>query len=961
MTRPDFDLDNAIHGAFSEALLDAIIAIDADGIIIEFNSLAETLFGFSRDFALQKPLLSLITPPSQLEQYRALIPTFDIESGGMKHQRIQTIARRADTHDFPVEMTIAPTITNGQRVALFFVRDITDRILNEQNLTWTKARMQRTIENLEGGVLVEDETRHIELVNAQFCQMFHIPVEPEMLIGVDCSQSAEETKDLFSDPVAFVSRIEFLLQKRELVLGDTLHLKDGRVLRRDYIPTYNGQHYAGHLWHYHDITVEYQVRQRWEQLSKLDALHKEIIQVFLHSDDLNAALDKTLTFAGQLMDVTRFCVFRFRPNEQIADNTHEWCGQGITPDRENMQGVPIQLIAPSFFSYLQQHGLIAAEKAEDLPEDMRHIMKMRNILSVLIVPVYSGDRLEGYISCHEHRRVRAWLPEEVTTLRMIAETYARALEREQARQMLIDARDTALRTAAMKGQFVANMSHEIRTPMTGVIGMLDLLRETSLDEDQREFAEEAFQSAYRLMGVINDILDFSKLESGRVALQSETLDLRAIATEVRSILTPQIGSKPVCFELDIASDVPRLVLGDSTRMRQILINLAGNAVKFTEKGQVAVRIRLLGKQADMNWLRFEVSDTGIGIAPEHQAQIFESFIQVDGTTTRKYGGTGLGLAISRQFVELMGGSMGVESAPDRGTTFHFSLSMPALAENDEIAFFDFTPLRALVIDDDPLARHVLGQRLQNLGVQVTMLTEYGDLNALLTMLDDGKTALDIAFVRQPKGDETGIDPLYEALRRGNLRSIASIVDERPATGRLESGGMVTRLLRPIQQSELYNVLVQTLQLPTPVIETPAPEPESRKWHILLAEDYSQNVALVRRGLEDLDIEVDDVGDGAAALVQLTQKSYDLVLMDMHMPIMDGMEATKSIRASSAAYRNIPIVALTANALQDQQEHYLEIGINAIITKPYLLKHLRTTVMYWLELVSAGTPMLSEDA
>lgn len=789
-------------------------------------------------------------------------------------------------------------------------------------------------------MLVEDETRHIALINTAFCTMFNIPALPAQLIGTDCSHSAEQSKDMFVDSKTFVERIETILREQTLVTGEILHLKDGRVFSRDYVPVFYEDRYTGHLWHYHDMTHNFHTRRRWERMLRLEEINKETVRLFLQLDNVDIALNEVLAMTGHILDVSRAYVFRFRPNARILDNTHEWCASGVKPEIENLQGLPFDDLLPSFFPMLAQHDLIAPRHIRDLPEDLRGMLEPQDIQSVLWMPLYLDTRIEGFIGFDETRCEREWLPEEITMVRIIVESYARALEREESRRMLIKARDEALRTAQLRAQFVANMSHEIRTPMTGTLGMLELLLETELDDLQHEFAAEAYNSSSRLLRIINDILDFSKLEAGQIVLEADPIDLRAIATEVRMTLLPQIKDKQLDLVLDVPPAVPYRVYGDATRLRQVLMNLAGNAVKFTQRGTVTLSILPTFITDQITTLQFQVRDTGIGIAPEHLDRIFDSFAQADGSTTRKFGGSGLGLSISKQLVELMGGSISVESTPGTGSTFSFSLRLPIaqITGVDKTAKSHFTDLSALVVGDNRTARYVLAQHLENWGLRVHQVNTLDDVLRL-----DPSPAVDLLFLHGTS-----------ALRQAHAASASPAqaryvvcVDETPT----EAADSYLHLTWPIDQSSLYNLLVKAIrqQVVTPTPDKP-PQDEAVGGRILLVDDYPLNVDLVTQALMRLAVEVDFVENGQEALDRLKTTPYDLILMDMQMPVMDGITATRHIRETNTPYRHIPIIALTASVMREEQERYIASGVNEIIGKPFSVKHLREAVERWLRVV-----------
>jgi len=810
-------------------------------------------------------------------------------------------------------------------------------MLSNQNhdLEQLNARLEQLITSFQGGVLVEDENRHILLVNQAFCDMFNIPVSPDLLVGIDCSTSAEDNKAMFNNPDEFVTRIDMILKAREIVRDETLFLQDKRVFSRDYIPIFYENKYIGHLCKYRDITENHRTQRRWERLLRFEEINREIIRLFLQLDNVNAVVNEVLAMTGYLLDVSRAYVFRFRENERILDNTHEWCALGVKPEIDNLKGLSFDILVPSFFPLIAEHDLIAPRHISDLPDDIRDLLEPQGVQSVLWMPMYLDNRIEGFVGYDEIRDAREWLPEEITMARIISESYARALERKQVEQILVKARDEALRTAQIRSQFVANMSHEIRTPMTGIMGMLELLLETELEEIQHEFASEAFNSSSRLLTIINDILDFSKLDAGQFTLEANQIDLSAIATEVKMTLTPQLKNKPVELQVEIAPDVPYRVYGDATRLRQVLMNLAGNAIKFTHEGHVIIRVELLKGSHDIANVRFSVEDTGIGLAADKIHQIFESFIQADGTTTRKYGGTGLGLSISKQLVELMGSTIVVDSEEGEGSTFRFDLALP-IAQELNVKKTDsnlFSNLSMAIVDDNQTARYVLAQQLENWGIDVVMADDLTSLTELTPIKPYEMIFLRYRQLLKPQG-------LSQLISQHQKQPLVLIIDEN-----IKPQSSTDYYLQwPIDASALYNMVVE-------ITQTSKREennlPQKTTGRILVADDYKDNQDIISGVLSSLAVEIDFVSNGQEVLNLLEKHHYDLILMDIQMPVMDGVEATKRIRKSTLPYRDVPILAITASVMRHEQEHYLSIGINEVIGKPFSIQQLRDIVKEWL--------------
>lgn len=703
---------------------------------------------------------------------------------------------------------------------------------------------------------------------------------------------------------------------------------------------------ARDISHRKEIEAALDRKMRFQHL--LMNLATEFINVSI--DDIDESIRLALDSVGHFTSVER--AYLLLQGEEESLTHYEWC---LDPSR-TLQTVfsvasPTGLVRHWMKYHDQGNILHIPEVKEGERQGILHAFLVKQGVQTLIsIPLMSQGLCLGFVAFDSFTQKKRWAEDEIALLKVMAELFTSAILRRQHEKELVEARYSAENASRAKSSFLANMSHEIRTPLNGIVGMVYLLQDTPLRNDQHEYLGMIGDSVDSLLGIINNILDFSKIEAGFLELAEEPFNLEDEIYRVVGIVSGKSAKRKLELIVDYDPNAPKRFVGDYMRVRQVLLNLLGNAVKFTERGHVLVRTAWVD-----NRIRVEVEDTGVGIAEKSQGEIFNQFTQEDDSSTKKYGGTGLGLSIAKQLVELMQGEITVKSKVNVGSTFTFTLLLKPL-EDEELPEFDARALvgaKALVIDDHPINRRILQSYLDSWEMTCEVAESgIGALQVLESSLRRGVT-FDIALVDMAM---PGMDGLtlgktirtrtdWDSMRMIMLSSIVGTL--RPQE--ILASGYDRAIPKPFPKMDLYHAMCQVLSLgeyrlrmnqdKTAPAKAETTEDRVDNVRILLVDDHATNrkaakLILGKRGYTVLEAE-----NGFVALEKIMENPVDLVLMDIQMPGMDGYETTRKIRELGENYQKIPIIALTANAMLQDRERCLAAGMNGHIAKPFKLEEL----------------------
>ena len=952
----------------------ALAFSDAEGKVFYVNDSFLKMFGYKTAEECYDKTPFDAHPASEIGKIEHALE--EIAANGSFKGELKAKKKNGELFDVQISASTVKDETGGPLYIMTSFEDITDRKLVEKELRESEEKLSQITESM-GEVFW--------LRSADNSKVLYVNPAYEQVWGRSC-QSLYDKPQSFIDTIYNADKAAVCAELERYSNGGTFNLEyrilrpdgDIRWIRAQTFPVLDAKgKIIRHTGLAIDITDRKKAEEKLKSLSAMQSILMKIASEYINisREEVDDAINNSLKELGEFVSADRAYIFAYDWDRKLASNTFEWCNEGIEPEIDNLQNNPLDLLPEWIDAHTHGRNIYIEDVLQLPPKDTaRQILEPQGVKSVINLPMMSRDRCIGFVGFDYVKSVQRYSDNEIMVLKIFAEMVVNVTNRMELERELVDSKEEAEAASKAKSVFLANMSHEIRTPLNGIIGFTDLIKNTPLTPVQQEYIENANMSGHILLGIINDILDFSKIEAGMLELETVRTDMIDLLENSIDIVKFAAEKKAIELLLDIDLRMPRFAFVDPIRLKQILANLLGNAVKFTHKGEVELKVRYEQLDDGEGKLSFSVRDTGIGISDTQKEKLFKAFSQADSSTTRKFGGTGLGLIISDMIAKKMGSVIHISSSLGEGSTFYFDLNTRFEEGEKRDPSQIESVKRCLIIDDNANNCFILKQMMAQWKIECE---SYDNGREALKRLETVQS-FDVIICDYNMPDMDGLetirlirDKYKTSSEKQPIILLHSSSDDAEVHRRCEEMGVRFRLTKPVKSSDLFTYLCN-LREPdkiSPALgnrsvgnvpsqgtafarsdESEVTEAEangvSGKVKVLIAEDNLVNMKLIKIMIGKIvsESELYEAENGVQAVEQYKKIEPDLVFMDVQMPELDGLEATVQIRAIEAVTgKQVPIIALTAGALKDEQERCFAAGMDDFVAKPVEMEKIKAVL------------------